>query len=240
MAPMEFHLSCECGTEHVVDEGSAGAAILCACGDTFTVPSLAELRQAIGLSAMDVPLDLLIIDRVHSRDLPPHECAVCGSGSTSIWNLTAVCEKTLKANSASVAVFSTVVVLLTALVSFGTVFALREDDDDTPTQIHGRDTIVPVPLSLCDRCRGDFPGEALPGFIRFAGIACFIAAGVAWLMYGYTNLVPVLIAGGVVLPMVSTALVSRGQTKMKQTLCNVPIYEQLLTKYPNSIITQPY
>jgi hypothetical protein len=42
---MYFRLSCECGKQVSVTEGAAGTSLPCACGRTFQVPSLRELRQ---------------------------------------------------------------------------------------------------------------------------------------------------------------------------------------------------
>src|SRR5581483_2345095 len=54
---MQYRLSCECGRELIVSEGSAGASVACACGASVKVPSLGALRsQGPAQQATEAPI----------------------------------------------------------------------------------------------------------------------------------------------------------------------------------------
>jgi len=48
---MHVPLSCQCGKQILVTEGSAGASVPCECGRTIQVPSLGEFRRRFGRDA---------------------------------------------------------------------------------------------------------------------------------------------------------------------------------------------
>lgn len=217
---MEFTVSCSCGRVQTVSEGSAGARIACACGEMVDVPSLAQLRKQAGLSAVEVAVEFQIARLVETRELPPPSCIMCGSNSADQMSFAAICEQIYVQKSGGFSWF-------TLLCSLGNFMAWR------PTEIsmHGRNTIVPTPVSACDHCRRQLMHTssqvfaallALAGVVamlmlsRQSGMIFFGLAFVAYFYSGWSN--------------------KHRQRALKQWLGQIPLYKQLFDKYPDTVL----
>jgi hypothetical protein len=104
-------------------------------------------------------------------------------------------------------------------------------------EIRGRDTDVPAPCSLCKACRGQLRTPGASWYLLLTAVL-LAASGVV----GYFNFVAGigLAAVGLVALVVTRCLIlRRWQNVLKGLLCKIPVYRQVLKRYPYAVVVMP-
>jgi hypothetical protein len=109
--------------------------------------------------------------------------------------------------------------------------------EEKRTETLGRDTDVKVVFHLCDGCRQQFRD---PGGWAWLIIAAALTAAVGVMVYlsSWAGLALLLVALGLPWWLRLRAL-KRRQRAIKQVLRVVPVYKQLLDRYPNALVVLP-
>jgi hypothetical protein len=105
------------------------------------------------------------------------------------------------------------------------------------TEIRGRDTDVPAPVRLCAGCHRELRDPAGPGYLLPATLLLAVSG-----LAGYFH-----VAAGVGLAAVGLVLLawlrrraSRGRQRgLKGLLRKVPVYRQVLERYPRAVVVMP-
>lgn len=148
---MSYHIDCECGRTITVRASDAGAEKKCLCGRTNRVPKLSELRQIAGEAAFTVGA----VDRIRALQqigkIPFGECMLCGNPTKAAVECEIVCEAPwVKKRSILFWIF--------ACMTLGFVvaaFVKRKEESDE--EVHGKDTVIRIPISLCPTCESTHP-----------------------------------------------------------------------------------
>jgi hypothetical protein len=146
--PVDFNIDCPCGKQNTVSGGSAGATIVCACGQAITVPSLSKLREQAGLPPYDPGPLLLIQHLLATNQLPGTKlCAACGHETDRVVEVRAQCEKSYRteSNDRSFGVFAFWFLFFWPVLLFK---SRRRTVNE-----FGRDLVLSLPLPVCDFCR---------------------------------------------------------------------------------------
>jgi hypothetical protein len=104
-------------------------------------------------------------------------------------------------------------------------------------EIRGRDTVVRTPVALCAECRGQLRGQATPGHLKSLLLTILLLA-VSGLV-GYFHLVAgvaLAVVGLVVLGWLGPRVFRRRQQALKALLRRVPVYHQVLERYPWAVV----
>jgi hypothetical protein len=104
-------------------------------------------------------------------------------------------------------------------------------------EIRGRDTDVPTPVGLCAECRRRLGSPAASWYLLVMALL-LAASGVV----GYFNLVAGtgLAVVGLGLTSITRSLVlRRWQSTLKGLLRKVPVYRQILKRYPRAVVVMP-
>lgn len=221
---MEFIVSCECGRSIAVSASSAGLDLKCQCGRMVSVPSLAALRRRAGLPPVDLGPDFRIDQMLHSGELPPAECIVCGHQDCNLTPFFADCERQYVKRKSGFAVG----------VGIGPLFvpiASREGS----VECHGRDLIVPLPVKVCEHCHRTIPR---PTTARGVGISAAVGIGLSILcmfVVHWSVAIAFLIISAALF-IASKILPRTRQKALRQMLKKVPVYAELLETYPDATI----
>lgn len=226
---MDFTISCDCGTEIQVSEGSAGASTTCQCGRIVQVPSLARLRSIVGMSAFDIGPEFEIQHQFASRALPLPGCLLCGSHDATPTCFVANCEQLYNKHSGGISWVMTFLSLLVLPASW--VFMT----ESPTTEIHGRDTVIPLPVCVCEQCRTRQFRAPPVSLLKWSGLLSFLF-GLCLFLVDWTFAIAML-ACGLSLRICASALYQRHQGFLKRSLERVPVYKQLFKKYPDAIVT---
>jgi hypothetical protein len=225
---MELGVLCECGQRLSVVESNAGSALNCSCGRRVVVPLLEEFQDhPVLLSAATVERRVrrLIAEGV----LPSTEaCLRCGDVTAQPVGLHLQCERYTARTSGGQRF------LLIPLL-WGFVWASWREPERL--EIRGRDTDVPAPVSLCATCRSQLRAPAASRQVVLTALL-LAASGVV----GYFHLVAgvSLAVAGLALLVVVRRLALRGwQGALKGLLRKVPVYRQVLGRYPSALVVLP-
>lgn len=221
---MDFSIACQCGAQIVVSEGSAGARMNCNCGRLVEVPSLAKLRSGAGLAPIDVPLEIEVQWLLNSGELPTAECVHCGSSVADVIRFQADCETVYVQKSGG---FSWTALIL----SGGRLFLW----DEKVVNYHGRETVIPVPVSMCFQCQRNLLREPPTAKLKLVGTLVLIG-GIGALFFGYWSIAVIAAICGLALRVVAMTLQNRQHAGIKQMLSNVPIYQRIFEKYPDAVV----
>jgi hypothetical protein len=223
---MEFSVQCECGCSLPVKRSQAGAELTCKCGRVNIIPSLAQLRRAVGLVGVEETPEEKIGRDLSSGLLPGEFCIKCCGKDADTLRLKADCEQSYAKGNTRL---DPAGFILSMVLPFTMVFAWTTGSGTT----HGHDNIVSVPLKLCSRCRSPFVSAnilTLINCLRWGGlIGC-----VAWMVVKQ-NLVAGIITA-LLVQLTATVLLFLNQRALRAVVKSVPQYGDLLKKFPNAEI----
>ena len=209
---MPVAMTCACGKQIPVPEGTAGGRVQCSCGKTVNVPGLTELRLRAGLRPVRISIAARIEEMVMAGDLPHGtHCFRCGQTTGEILQVVAACE----------------CVWITTEV---TMISEKE------IARHGRELIVPVPVRLCPACR-----QAV--FRKERGKRVLVAAASLGVLGLVLLLLGLFVAGIFALVLAVLIFVEalwaerRMVALLKKLLLQEPFYKQLLTEYPDTLLS---
>jgi hypothetical protein len=141
-----LYVECECTNKRPVTPAQCGTTIQCLCGRTINVPRLSEVRRNCGQS------NLSTIERmrqmIHDNELPSDPlCSVCRSKNGAVIQCTVQCETYSVAGPGYWGAFFGMLFSPLQLF-FGSTSWLGYRN----AEVHGRNTAVTVPISVCDQC----------------------------------------------------------------------------------------
>jgi hypothetical protein len=221
---MGLGVYCECGKCLPVTESDAGRSLVCSCGFTVLVPLIEEFRdQPVQLSAATV--ERRIRRLIAAGQLPAKDaCIRCGEvEATSVVSVHLVCERAEERTRIESVRSNTVIPGL-----------VRNVQVEYRTEVYGSNTEVPVPICLCQVCRGQLFASSRAGFLIPAVV--LLAAG---MLLGYFSIL-LGVVGVVAALAVSYGLMKRTlqrrQRAIKDVLRKVPVYSQILKRYPYAAV----
>ena len=225
---MDFIVSCQCGRQEQVFEGSAGARLICECGRTIDVPNLAQLRASAGLPPIEPSLDEQVRTLLASGELPPAQCIGCGGSGDRI-SYNAECETAYIEGTGGISTASAMILGL----AFGWIVFLSENRGG---RMRGRDTYIPVPVRVCAHCRTTLlrrPYKALLNKLGFVFLILGIGAIVLheWLFGG------IAIAFGMSLRLTAIIQSNNYQQRLRALLATIPLYKRIFDKYQKTIVS---
>jgi hypothetical protein len=145
---MDFRIDCPCGEHLTVSEGSAGATLECSCGRPISVPSLQALRASVGLPRVDLGPEQVIAHLLAAGKLPGTKaCIHCGLETNQILLVRTECELQYLSESRT-PVWLSALIFFVFLPVAHVFFSQRGGDG----QLHGRDTVLLLPIPACERC----------------------------------------------------------------------------------------
>ena len=131
------------------------------------------------------------------------------------------------------------------LIPFFFGFLLIRRREEVQVEVRGRDTDVPAPVNLCASCQRQLrpPATWLPlllaalllvtsgalAYLCVVGEVCVVVIGVAL----------VALIGLGVIALLRMLAVWRWQRSLKALLRKVPVYRQVLARYPRPVIVVP-
>lgn len=224
-----MQVGCVCGEWLAVQPSDAGGALKCSCGRRVEVPLLEEFDGRSSLPSaptIEHRIALLIAD----GELPRRAgCAQCGNSNSA-----EQVDPKLDCERYNAYVHGGDRFIILPFFSFIFWAWWREDKR---LEIVGRDTIITAPLCLCDKCRNWLRAQS--GWLYFACAGLAIAFGG---IIGYFDWVIGLAAAlmGLLAVAVWRRLVfTSRQKKLKSLLCEVPVYRQVLTRFPSALVIVP-
>jgi hypothetical protein len=150
---VQIKLDCECGKNFFVREADAGVLLRCQCGRSLEVPSLHELRRLAGLPPPGLRPEVVVETLLLAGKLPEEQhCVVCATPTEGVLCCTTECE------------WATVIsgrpwwAYVLSFLTFGWVGALVLLATSRDEQEWGKDRIFPLPLRVCDHCKGRLNG----------------------------------------------------------------------------------
>jgi hypothetical protein len=225
---MELGVICECGQCVAVQEPHAGSSVACKCGRPVVVPLLSEFEaQPVLLSAATI--ERRIRRMLAAKELPITDgCARCGDLATAqVVNAVVECERCRIRTTGGLKV------LFIPIPGFHLIW-WREPER---TEEFGHDTDVPAPISLCPECWRHL-GE--PRVRPYALIAAMLAATAVPFFYLNVGLGFLLLAIFLVVPYsLHRRAKKRWKRALKELLRTVPVYGQLLDRYPYGVVRLP-
>lgn len=144
---LEYSIECSCGRRLGVAAGMAGAEIACECGNKVAVPGLSQLRigagkEAYGNSALAQLRKML----ANKPALPDGMCARCSRPAEGSIVFVVVCERPQASKRQWFRA-------LLGLISLGVYLIAERMARDSDAEVQGRETVLRIPLTLCDQCR---------------------------------------------------------------------------------------
>lgn len=228
---MEFDVDCQCGKTHSVSHTAAGTNLVCSCGNSVVVPSLAQLRRKIGLKAVEQSPADLVNSGVKAGVLPPQECFVCGQSNSDEYGFMAICESS---NAHTRGRFNWGLLLLTLFFPV-TIFSWRSEE----TKVVGRDTVVPVPISLCYSCKGVLPRPYVLTILRVFRWLLVISGCVLLLgEFAVSNWLIAFLVSILLLFVVEKTIEIRSQSRLRSLLHPVREYRLLMDHFPGLTIVR--
>jgi hypothetical protein len=225
---MELGVYCECGKCVSLAESDAGSALTCSCGRRVVVPLLEEFRDhPVLLSAATVERR---VRRLIAEGVLPNTdaCLRCGHATARPVAIDLQCERYVAHTSGGQR-------FLIIPLLWGFLWATWQEPERV--EIRGRDVDVPAPVSLCAACRRRLRAPAAKWSLLLAAILLATSAVV-----GFFHLVSGigLVLGGVALLIVTRRLARRRwQGALKVLLRKVPVYRQVLERFPSAVVLMP-
>jgi hypothetical protein len=231
---MDFTLTCDCGKQQTVNEGTSGSKLNCACGCTIKIPSLHILREQAGLTGVKVHPAAVVAEAITQGRLPPPKCVNCDNPHGRIVRITTECERSWKRTRSSRGIGQVILVLF----SWG-LYLISTFGEDKDVEIQGRDLIVETPVSLCTSCWGFFRRVGLLGMKYLVWVSLVI--GLVLFVFLPNGSMPGkwLLVFGIGLGLSHRLLTIRRQRRFKKLLRTIPEYCQLLDDYPSATIEIP-
>jgi len=229
---MQFDIDCECGKTHAVNKTAAGTNLACSCGRSVSIPSLAKLRRSAGLKGVEESPTNRVTSGVSAGILPPQECFVCGHAEGDQYELVAICESSTARTSGG---FDWMVFLLTLFLSPLIVFSWKKET----TRVIGRDTVVPVPISVCYSCKGTLPRPYLLTILRaIRWTLVLIGCVVLFREFVISPALVAVISGILLVFFIERFMEWRAQSKYRSLLYTVRDYRLLIDHFPMLSVTR--
>jgi hypothetical protein len=226
---MALGVYCECGQLLTVVENQAGSAISCSCRRKVVVPLLEEFAdRPLLLSAATIERRLRRL--IAAGELPLVSCCLrCGEvHSLEVVPVELECERyTVRAHGGQR-------FLILPLLPYILLLRWREEER---LEIRGRDTDLRAPICLCESCRRQLDETTRPVYLIFAAVLVAVAG-----LVGYFNVlaaIGVAAVGLVALALRRRRTFMRRQRTLKSLLRQVPIYRQILDRYPHAVVVLP-
>jgi hypothetical protein len=139
---MEYSVTCLCQKAIPVTAAQAGTEVACSCGRTIKVPRLSELRLTTGRDAYEAGVVSAIQRLIRTGELPYGDtCALSGWPTNDVYELLVECERPwAKQVGKSLPLPWEVLLGL-----FSPISIWRRE---VRTEIHGRQTVIRVPLRV--------------------------------------------------------------------------------------------
>lgn len=227
----EFKVSCDCGKSFSVSEGSAGAQLICDCGRIVTVPSLATLRIAAGLSAIPRNPVEIVQSMIAEGTLPPAECICCHFRGDEEIPFVAICEQEWSQGSR---LHNLEWLLVSLLVPAVHLFK----QPDANNEVLGRDVAVAMPIRLCPTCLDRLPSGRMARVVRtakyllvFSVVAVLFVSDWRWLA---VPLIPLALS----LHFIEWIMTAWHRSAIRKLVCVVPEYRDVFRRYPEAIVGQ--
>jgi hypothetical protein len=223
---MQLGVYCECGRCLPVAEANAGSSLTCGCGRKVIVPLLEEFRdRPLLLSA--ATLERRVQRLVAEGELPfGGACLQCGEeGGADLVKVSLECERYKVREHGGVGF----------LVLPWLWVVWRQEKW---VEIRGRDTDVTAPVRLCEECRREVRGAPGPGLLFPVAVLLAVSG-----LVGYFHVaagVGLAAAGLVLLVWRRRRAFRTRQRALKEMLRKVPLYRQVLQRYPRAIVVLPY
>lgn len=224
---MALGVQCECGICLPVAEEHAGSAITCSCGRRVVVPLLEEFRdRSLLLSA--ATLERRVQRLIAAGALPTRDaCLKCGDLKAQVVNVNLQCERYAARASGGLRFWI-------IPVPWGIHWAIWQEEKRV--EIQGRDTDVRTPVAFCAACHHQLLAPTRSSYL-WPGV--LLAAGA---ILGYFHLLTGigLVAVGLALLALKMPFALRSwQRELKGILRKVPVYRQVLERYPRAVVVIP-
>jgi hypothetical protein len=225
---MSLGVYCECGKTHPVADDDAGSTLVCSCGRRVVVPLLEEFRERpLLLSAATV--ERRVQRLIAAGELPDTDaCLRCGDGRVQVVNAELECER-CKARRYGGRKF--------LIIPFLWGFYFRTWREEEGVEIQGRDTVVPAPVALCGACRDQLRAPRWSLYLLLAALLLAVSGVVGYfeIIWGVGT-----VAVGLALLALLRRFAWRGwQRALKAQLRKVPVYRQVLERYPWAVVVLP-
>jgi hypothetical protein len=228
---MELGVYCDCGICLPVAEDKTGSALTCSCGRRVVVPLLEEFReQPVLLSSVSVErrVKRLIAEGVLPRT---DACLRCGDPKPQVVDANVACER-----SKTRAYGGGLRLLLIPIPFAGFLFKAWEEE--TAVEIHGRDTDVPAPVGLCAHCQDELRSPPARWYLFSFLLLVLTSAAVGYVVL-WAGMV--MAAAGLALLVLARHLAWKTwQQKLKRMLNKIPVYRQVMQRYPRAVVMMPH
>jgi hypothetical protein len=226
---MALGVYCECGICLPVAEDAAGSSITCSCGRRVVVPLLDEFRdRPLLLSAATVERRVrrLIAEGV----LPSTDsCLRCGDSKAWIVNVHLECEKyTARTHGGQL--------FLVIPLLWGFLWAAWREEERV--EIRGRDTDVPAPIALCATCQRQLRAHSGSWYLLLTLLV--LAASGTLAHFSLAIGIGTAAVGLILLVLIRRIDIRNWQRGLKALLRKVPVYRQVLERYPWAVIVFPH
>lgn len=222
-------ISCECGKTQTVSDEQAGSSVTCRCGFRIVVP-LADEFDGRPLLTSAATIERRVHRLIALGELPlPGVCRSCGEVSDvdDVW-LTLACERYKVRVSGGTHVLLLPMLFLSMLVWW---------EEEERVDIRGRDTDVMSPIRLCRTCRQKMRRRNTRPWVVAAILAIAVAATIGifsvWIAIG------ILFLAFVTIMITRRLSISRRERQLKNVLSTVPVYRQILDRYPGTAVIWP-
>jgi hypothetical protein len=139
----------------------AGGSVACRCGRKLAVPPLSELRRGAGADAYVTNAVEVVRQKLSRGELPAGPgCVRCGSSAHVMVTCRVVCERPFASGSDDDGGS------LVGFLSLGWLSFLRRKRAPASGEVHGRETVLELPLGLCDSCRSEAGNLRRPRVLR--------------------------------------------------------------------------
>lgn|GEM_PF-3705868 len=240
-------VECECGERVPVPEG-AESSLLCPCTRFVILPQEEEFaKNDILISAST--LERRIKRLADQKLLPPdRECAWCGAKEAEPVDIRLVCERSeyRESGRGRLLLIGIGFVLLTVLLPIIVIpvllvrLIIMASNFEPEVEVLGRDNTVSVPICVCEDCARTLPRPEHSNVLLFVAIITNVVfAGIVAAFAPVIGVIGGLLSLLVVILVVSlrrSQIAKRWETGIKDKLCQVPVYAQLLEDYPNSSV----
>jgi hypothetical protein len=227
MGAMDLGVTCECGQCVPVAERNAGSKVTCPhCRRMVVVPLMEEFRGRPTLPSATT-LERRIQRLIAGGLLPATDaCLGCGAAGAPPVNLRLECER-------SSTQFSGGRRFIILPAPWGLVGASWREP--VRVEVQGRDTNLYVLTPLCDACRRRLGAPALWWYLLPLAPLAALGAVVGYFGVG-VGFAAVLLAGVGLLLLARRVSWGAWQRTVKGLLRKVPVYRQLLQKYPHAVV----
>jgi len=223
---MAFDVYCECGQPLAVSESDAGSSLACPCGRPVVVPLIVELRARRVMTSA-ATIGRRIRRMIANNELPyAEECARCGDRMAArVVKTTVECERYRTRTTGG---------LRYIWIPF--LFHMWWTEEER-TELLGRDTDMPAPISLCLDCEKHLRE---PGVRRYWFVAVLLCAVSLLIMYAINWVGLILLPFSFALPYwLHRRAMARRQRALRKLLRVEPVYGQLLDRYPYGTVVLP-